>query len=94
MGDEARQPAVMIAVSVAQNESIEPLGLDAERTEIAQQHLGCVAEVQQVLRRSLRVAELEMQRQTPLAAKVEFKLLRMRPTCSIVTIGCVAFGMN
>src|SRR6266446_2845197 len=27
-------------------------------------------------------------------AKVEFRLLRMRPTCSIVTVGWVAFGMN
>src|SRR5215472_11916604 len=35
MGDEALQPTVMIAVSVAQNEPVEPFGLDAEQTEIA-----------------------------------------------------------
>jgi hypothetical protein len=31
MGDKARQPAVMVAVSVAQDEPVEPLGLNAEQ---------------------------------------------------------------
>ena len=60
MGDKARQPAEMVAVSVAQNEPVEPLGLDAEQSEIAQQHLGRVAEVEEVLPRLARIAGFEM----------------------------------
>jgi hypothetical protein len=69
MGDKAWQPAVMVAVSVAQNEPVEPLGLDAEQTEIPQQHLRRVAEVEEILPRCTRIAGFEMQRQTPFAGQ-------------------------
>src|SRR5437016_3072149 len=69
MGDKPWQPTVMVAVSVAQNEPVELLGLDAEQTEIAQQHFGGVAEVEEVLPRFTRVAGFEMQRQAPLAGQ-------------------------
>jgi hypothetical protein len=59
----------MVAVSVAQNEPVEPLGLDAEQTEIPQQHLGSVTEVQEILRRCTRIARFEMQRQAPFAGQ-------------------------
>jgi hypothetical protein len=49
MGDKARQPAEMVAVPVAQNEPVEPFELNAEQTEIPHQHLGRVAEVEEVL---------------------------------------------
>ena len=51
MGDKARQAAVMVAVSVAQNEPVEALGLDPEQSEIPHEHLGGVTEIEQVLGR-------------------------------------------
>ena len=69
MGDKARQPTVMVAVPVAQNEPVEPLGLEAEQREIAQQHLGGVAKIEQILPGFTRVAGFEMQRQAPFAGQ-------------------------
>src|ERR1700730_3935957 len=61
MPEKPRQAAVMVTVSVAQNEPVEPFGLNAEQIEIAQQHLGGVAEVQQVLPGFTCIAGFEMQ---------------------------------
>jgi len=52
----------MVAVSVAQNEPVEPLGLNAEQIEIPDQHLRRVAEVEQVLTGFTDIAGFEMQR--------------------------------
>ena len=51
----------MIAVTVTQNEPVEPLGLDAEQGNVAHEHLGRVAEIEQVLAGSGRALGLEMQ---------------------------------
>jgi hypothetical protein len=59
----------MVAVPVAQNEPVEPFGLDAEQDEIPQQHLGRVAKVQQVLPGLACIAGFEMKRQAPFAGQ-------------------------
>ena len=62
MGDKARQPAVM--VGSARGLGMSPLsrsGSMLEQTEIPQQHLGGVAEVEEVLPSFTRVARFEMQ---------------------------------
>jgi 4'-phosphopantetheinyl transferase EntD len=58
----------MVAVSVAQNEAVEPLGLDAEQREISHQDLRGVTEVEEISRCRTRVAGFEMQRQAPLTS--------------------------
>src|SRR6516165_3381571 len=92
--DKARQPTVVIAVPVTQNEPVEPLGLDAEQGKVAHEHLGRVAEIEQVLAGPAALLDLRCNDRPHSPARVEFRLLRIRPTCSIATSGCVAFGMN
>src|SRR6516165_212433 len=47
--DKSRQPAIMVAVTVAQDEPVEPLRLDPEKAEISHQNLGRVTEIEKVL---------------------------------------------
>src|SRR5262249_30362722 len=49
MRDKARQSAVMVAVPMAEDQAIEPLGLDTKQREIADQDLRRVAKIEEVL---------------------------------------------
>jgi hypothetical protein len=44
----------MIAMPVAENQPVEPLGLDAEQVEIPRQDLGGVSKIEQGIARSRR----------------------------------------
>jgi len=59
----------MIAMPVAENQPVEPLGLDAEQVEIARQDLGGVSKIEQVLPGRAAGSGLEMQRQAPFASQ-------------------------
>src|SRR5271166_6126735 len=49
MPDEPFEPAIMVAMSMAQDESIDPRRIDVEQIEVADQHLRGVAKIQQIL---------------------------------------------
>jgi SAM-dependent methyltransferase len=55
----------MVAVAVAQDEPVEPLGLEPEKVEISHQNLGRVTEIEKILARLTRTVGFEMQRQPP-----------------------------
>jgi hypothetical protein len=59
----------MIAMPVAENQPVEPLGLDAEQVEIARQDLGGVSKIEQVLPGRAAGSGLEMLRQAPFASQ-------------------------
>ena len=65
--DKTRQPGIMVAVAVAQDKSLEPLGLDPEKLEISHQDLGRVTEIEKIFGRQTRTVGFEMQRQPPFA---------------------------
>lgn len=54
---------------VAENQPVEPLGLDAEQVEIARQDLGGVSKIEQILPGRAAGSGLEMQRQAPFASQ-------------------------
>src|SRR5207248_3514628 len=49
MRDKAFQSAVMVAVAMAKDQSVEPLGFDTQQRKIAYQDLRRVAKIEQVL---------------------------------------------
>src|SRR3954464_13396031 len=59
--DKAAKPAVMIAVRMAQDHPVEFLRGDAEQIEIAVQHLGREAKIEQILIALSRSLGFEMQ---------------------------------
>ncbi len=69
MGDEPFEPAEMIAVAVAQDQAVDPARIEVEQFEVADQHLGRVAEIEQILRPGAGLRRFEVQRQAPLAGK-------------------------
>ena len=67
--DEARHAAEVVAVAVAEDQAVDPAGIDVEQIEVAVDDLGRVAEVDQVLRLVAGRVGLHVQRQPPLAGE-------------------------
>ena len=59
--DKAVEPAVMIAVAVAQDQPVDPRGVEVEQIEIAYQDFGRVAEIEQILGFAAGLRGFEMQ---------------------------------
>ena len=88
-------PAVMVAVRVAEDEAVELFRRDPEQVEIAVDDLRGEAEIEEVLvalRRPSRDSRCSDRPHSQ--ARVERSRPGMRLTCSILTCGWVAFGMN
>src|SRR5216684_6327879 len=69
MLDKADHPPVMVAMRVAEDQAVEPLGHDAEQVEIAQEDLRRIAEIEEVLAARPGAFRFEMQREAPFAGE-------------------------
>ena len=69
LAHETVEPAIVVAVSVTENEPVQPVGVDVEQIEIAVEHLRRIAEIEQVLRLFPCLFGFEMQRQAPFRGK-------------------------
>jgi hypothetical protein len=92
--NEAIEPAEVVAMTMAQDETVDAGRIDAEQVEIAVDDLGRVAEVENVLRFRAILYGGEVQREPPLGGKGLSARPGMRPMCSICTCGCEALGRN
>src|SRR6266567_5164070 len=66
---EPDHPAVMVAMRMAENQAVEPLGHDAEQVEIAQEDLRGIAEIEEILAARPRARRFEVQREAPFTGK-------------------------
>ena len=69
MTHEPIEPAIVIAMPVAQNQAVEPARVEIEQFEVADQHLRRIAEVQQVPGLATGIRRFQMQGQAPLAGE-------------------------
>jgi hypothetical protein len=69
MAHEPLEPAIVVAMPVAQNQAIEPTRVEIEQFEVADQHLRRIPEVQQVPRLATGMRRFQMQGQAPLAGE-------------------------
>src|SRR5215472_16267593 len=69
VGDEAFEPAIVVAMPVAQNKAVDPARIEIEQFEVSDQHLGRIAKVQQVPGFPACLDRFQMQRQAPFAGK-------------------------
>jgi hypothetical protein len=67
VGNKAFEPAVMVAVAVAEDQPGQAAGVEVEQREVADQHLGGKAEIEPILRSAEGTDRFEVERQPPLA---------------------------
>src|SRR5689334_10540221 len=67
--DKSGHPTVMIAVRMAEYQTVELFRRDAEQVEITVEHLGGETEIEEILIAPSRRLGFEMQRQAPFAGE-------------------------
>ena len=63
--DKADKPAIVVAMSMAQHQAIEPGRIDAQQVDIAVEDFRRVTEIQKVLGAGSATLRLQVQRQPP-----------------------------
>ena len=69
MANEPFEPAIVIAMPVAQDQPVDQTRIEIEQLEVPDQHLGGIAKIQQIARLGTGLCGFQMQRQAPFAGK-------------------------
>ena len=69
MGDEPFEPAIVVAVPVAQNKAVDPARIEIEQLKVPDQHLGRIAKVQQISGFFAGPGGFQVQGQAPFAGQ-------------------------